>query len=44
MGKGNALVFVFSGEVSSCVCACATHLLVSFECLINTLYVRLAEA
>jgi hypothetical protein len=38
-----ALVFVFSGEVSGCVCACVTHMLVAFECLINALYVRVAE-
>ena len=39
-----ALVFVFSGEVSGCVCAGATQVLVAFECLIDALYARLAEA
>jgi hypothetical protein len=39
-----ALVFVFAGEVSGCLCVCATQLLVGFECLIDALYVRLAEA
>jgi hypothetical protein len=39
-----ALVFVFACEVSGCLCVCATQLLVAFECLIDTLYVRLAEA
>jgi len=35
------LVFLFAGEVSGCVCACAAQLLVAFECLVDTLYVRL---
>jgi len=39
-----ALVLVFSCEVSGCVYTCATHLLAWFECVIDTLYVRLAEA
>jgi hypothetical protein len=39
-----ALVFVFAGEISGCFCVCATQLLVAFECLIDALYVRLAEA
>jgi len=38
-----ALVFVFAGEASGCVCSCATQALVAFECLIDALYVRLAE-
>jgi hypothetical protein len=39
-----ALVFVFSGEVSGCVCACAAQLLVAFECLVDALYGRLTES
>ena len=35
--------FVFSGEVSGCVCACAAQLLVAFECLVDALYGRLTE-
>ena len=35
------LVFLFAGEVSGCVCACAAQLLVAFECLVDALYVRL---
>jgi hypothetical protein len=38
-----ALVFVFAGEASGCVCSCATQALVAFECLIDALYVRLVE-
>lgn len=37
-----ALVFVFAGEASGCVCICATQVLVAIECLIDALYVRLA--
>ena len=35
------LVFLFAGEVSGCVCACAAQLLVGFECLVDALYVGL---
>ena len=34
----------FSGEVSGCVCACATYLVSVLEHMIDVLYVRLAEA
>jgi hypothetical protein len=39
-----ALIFVFAGEVSGCICVCATQSIVLFESLIDALYVRLAEA
>ena len=37
------LIFVFAGEVSGCICVCATQLIVLFESLIDALYVRLVE-
>jgi hypothetical protein len=39
-----ALVFVFAGEVSGCICVCASQLLVAFECVVDALYARLVEA